>query len=76
MKLDQEGIIKIIESVFKQSRGSIELETPLDDFAKDSMDVVEFIAILKNKHSVIIEPSEVAKLSNVKEIVDYILEHQ
>ncbi len=76
MKLNQEEIIKIIESVFKQNKGSIKLETSLDDFAKDSMDVVEFIAILKNKHRVIIEPTEVARLSNVKEIVDYILEHQ
>lgn len=76
MSLTKDKVIEILESVFKQKRGAIELQTPLESFAKDSMDIMEFIAILKNKHNIIIEPTEVAKLSNVREVVTYVLEHQ
>lgn len=75
MKLTEQKIILIIETVFKQKEDSITLETPLEDFAKDSMDIMEFIAILKNKHNVVIDPTEITKLTNVKEIVSYVLSH-
>lgn len=76
MSLTQEKVIEIIESVFRQKKGSVDLKTPLEQVAKDSMDVVEFIAILKNKYNIVIEPTEVSKLSNVKEVVEYVLAHQ
>ncbi|MDQ3239446.1 MAG: acyl carrier protein [bacterium] len=75
MKLTEQKIILIIETVFKQKEDSITLATPLEDFAKDSIDIMEFIAILKNKHNVVIEPTEITKLTNVKEIVSYVLSH-
>lgn len=76
MSLTQEKVIEIIESVFRQKKGSVELTTSLEKVAKDSMDVVEFIAILKNKYNIVIEPTEVSKLSNVKDVVEYVLKHQ
>jgi len=75
MKLTEQKIILILEGVFKQKKDSITLATPLEYFAKDSMDIMEFIAILKNKHNVVIEPTEITKLTNVKEIVSYVLSH-
>ena len=76
MRLTEDKIIEILESVFKQKKGSITSRTPLENFAKDSMDVMEFIAILKNKYSVIIEPTEVAKLSTAEDVINYVLDHQ
>jgi acyl carrier protein len=76
MKLTEQKTIEILESVFKQKKGSLRLDTPLESFAKDSMDIMEFIAILKNKHNVVIDPTEITKLTNVQEVVDYVLNHQ
>jgi len=76
MKLKNEEIIKILESVFRQKKGTINLDTPLEHFAKDSMDIIEFIAILKNKHNVTIEPSEIVILTKTSEIIEYILVNQ
>lgn len=76
MKLTEQKTITIMESVFKQKKGSLGLDTPLENFAKDSMDIMEFIAILKNKHNVIIDPTEITKLTNVQEVVNYVLTHQ
>lgn len=76
MKLTEQKTISVMESVFKQKEGSLELDTPLENFAKDSMDIMEFIAILKNKYDVIIDPTEIIKLTNVQEVVNYVLGHQ
>jgi acyl carrier protein len=75
MKLTQEKTIEMMESVFKQKKGSLQLDTPLESFAKDSMDIMEFIAILKNKHNVEIDPTEITKLTNVQEVVNYVINH-
>lgn len=75
MKLSQQRTIEIMESVFKQKKGSLKLDTPLESFAKDSMDIMEFIAILKNKHNVVINPTEITKLTNVEEVVNYVMSH-
>lgn len=76
MKLTEQKTIEILESVFKQKKGSLTLDTPLESFAKDSMDIIEFIAILKNKHNIVIDPTEITKLTNVQEVVNYVLSHQ
>jgi acyl carrier protein len=76
MKLTEQKIIDLFESVFKQPKGTITPETPLEFFVKDSMDVIEFIAILKNKHHVVIEPTEIVSLTTTEEMVSYILAHQ
>lgn len=76
MKLTEEKVIEIIENTFRQKKGSIYPSTALEDFAKDSMDIMEFIAILKNKHNVLIDPTEITTLTNVREIVSYVLSHQ
>jgi acyl carrier protein len=76
MKLTERTIILILEDVFMQKKGSIHLNTPLDDFAKDSMDIMEFIAILKNKHNISIVPSEIIILTTTKEIITYVMSHQ
>ncbi|OHA62714.1 MAG: hypothetical protein A3E07_01230 [Candidatus Wildermuthbacteria bacterium RIFCSPHIGHO2_12_FULL_45_9] len=76
MKLTEQKIIEIIEAVFEQKRGSINSATPLEDVAKDSMDIIEFISILKNKHNIVINPAEIIKVTTVKEVADYVLSHQ
>ena len=76
MKLTEEKIIELIEFVFKQKKHIITRDTALEKVAKDSMDIVEFIAILKKRYKVRIEPSEIARLQNIGEVIDYILTHQ
>jgi acyl carrier protein len=76
MKLTESKVIEVLESVFRQKKGSIKATTNLEDFAKDSMDVMEFIAILKNEYNVAIDPSAVSTLSTVQEIIDYAITHQ
>jgi acyl carrier protein len=76
MKLTEENIIQILEQVFRQKKGQISVDTPLEDFAKDSMDIMEFIAILERKYGVTIVPTEMARLKDTREVIRYILSHQ
>ncbi len=75
MKLTEEKIINILESVFKQKAGTIDRSTPLESIAQDSMDIIELIAILKNTYLVTINPSEISNLQTVGDVSDYILSH-
>lgn len=76
MNITENTIIKIIETTFKQKKGSVNRQALIDSFAKDSMDTIEFIAILKNDYAITIEPSEITQLKTVGEVVDYALSHQ
>lgn len=76
MKLEQSNVLELLEEVFKQESGTIKLDTPLEEFAKDSMDVMEFVAILKSKHAIEIDPEAMAKWTSAKDVVDYVLSHQ
>lgn len=76
MKLTEEKLIEIIESVFKQKKRSVLRDTMLENVAKDSMDIMEFIAILENTYGIHIEPPELAKLQSVGEVIDYLLKMQ
>ncbi len=75
MKLTEEKIIHILETVFKQKVGTIDRSTPLETIARDSMDVIELIAILKNTHQITINPSEISNLQTVGDVTDYVLSH-
>ena len=76
MKLNEQEIISVLETVFKQPKGSIVPETLLEDFAKDSMDIVEFIAVIKNNYGVAVDPAEIVKLKTVADMTSYLLSHQ
>ncbi len=76
MTITEEEVYKLIESIFKQERKSLSRETLVENFAKDSMDTMEFIAVLESTYGVKVDPSEIVKLKNIGEIVDYAKEHQ
>lgn len=74
--IKEDDIYQLIELVFKQDRKKLSRETSIEDFAKDSMDIMEFIAVLESKYKVKIDPSEVTKLKNIGEIIDYAEKNQ
>ncbi len=76
MKLNKQKIIEIMESVFKQKQDSITASTKVEDFARDSMDVMEFFAILDRKYNISLEPEKISGLRTAGEVIDYILKDQ
>ena len=76
MKLNEAKLINLIEKVFKKKKGEVSRASRLENVAKDSMDIVEFLAILKNEYGLEIDASKMATIQTVGEMVDCVLSHQ
>ncbi len=69
-------IIETIRTTLYLKPDQINEQTPLEKIAKDSMDIVELIAVLSDKYSVAIEPSKMNHIKTIEDIVKYVLDNK
>jgi len=69
-------IIETIRATLYLKEGTVDEATTIEAIAKDSMDVVELIAVLSSKYQVRIEPAKMNNIETVGDIVRYISENQ
>lgn len=72
----KEAIIDTIRETLVLKKDQIADTTLIEDVVRDSMDIVELIAVLSNKYKVTINPSEMNHIKTVGDIVQYVLDHQ
>jgi acyl carrier protein len=73
MKLTKLSIIELLEKSFHHKKGTVKLSTPLESIVKDSMDIMEFIAILNKDYGIEIDPMKIMECKNVQDLADYLL---
>jgi acyl carrier protein len=69
-------IIETIRTTFYLKPDQINEQTLLEKIVKDSMDVVELVAVLSDKYKVAIEPSKMNHIKTVGDIVEYVLRNK
>jgi acyl carrier protein len=74
MAISTSEVITLIEQVFHLKKGSIATSTPIENVAKDSMDVVEFVAVLKNRRDITINPAEMINVQTVGALINLVQE--
>lgn len=72
----KEEIIKTIRETLYLKEGQISDSTQIESIAKDSMDIVELIAVLSNKYRVAINPAQMNHIKTVADIVEYVTSHE
>ena len=72
----KEEIIETIRNTFYLKPEQIKDATRLEEIAKDSMDIVELVAVLSDKYKVAIEPSKMSHIKTVGDIVEYVIKNQ
>jgi acyl carrier protein len=72
----KEEVIETIRNTFYLGREQIKDTTPLEEIAKDSMDIVELVAVLGDKYKVVIEPSKMSRIKTVGDIVEYVIKNK
>ena len=72
----KEEIIVTIRDIFYLKPEQIKKSTPLEEVAKDSMDIVELVAVLSDKYNVAIEPSKMNSIKTVGDIVEYVIKNK
>mgnify|MGYP001618357659 CR=1 FL=1 len=71
----KEDIISTIRETLSSGK-NISEATPIEEIAKGSMDIVELVAVLKNKYNLSIQPSEMNHIKTVGDIVKYVQTHK
>ena len=68
----KEDIINIIREILYVKDGEITKDTILDEIIKDSMQVIELIAVLGNKYKLLVNPKEMDNIKTVGDLIIYI----
>lgn len=72
----KDQIIETIRQTLALKPDQISESTPLKDIAKDSMDVVELIAVLSATYKIRVEPAQLQQVQTVGDIVAYVLRYK
>ena len=72
----KDEIIETIRTTLYKKPNQVNDSTLLEEIAKDSMDIVELIAVLSDKYKVAIEPSKMNHIKTVGDIVDYVIKNR
>jgi acyl carrier protein len=54
----------------------VAIKTPIESIVRDSMDIVELIAVLTNTYKIAFRSSDIAGLKTVEDVVGYVETHQ
>jgi acyl carrier protein len=72
----EQKVIDAIRGALALREDQITLTTPIEEIARDSMDIVELIAVLSNDFGVAVVPKELDKIKTVQDVVRYVEKHQ
>lgn len=72
----RDQIIETIRQTLAVAANDITEATPIRAIAKDSMDVVELIAVLNSTYHVAVKPDQLAQVKTVGDVVAYVLRHR
>jgi acyl carrier protein len=69
-------IIETIQETLNLRSDQIKETTQLEEIAKDSMDIVELVAVLSGKYKVAIEPEKMGHIKTICDLIDYIIQNK
>jgi len=70
------NILETIRNTVGRGPNVISESTPLEDLLRDSLDVVELIAVLTDQYNLSIQPGEMNEMRTVGDIIRYVQSHQ
>jgi len=68
-------ILETIRGTLYLAKDQVSEDSLIERIAKDSMDVIELIAVLSNKYKVSINPSEMGNIKTIGDIIQYVVDH-
>lgn len=71
-----EEIIELIRATLLLRKDQVSTETTIESIVRDSMDIVELIAVLTNTYKIAFRSSDIAGLKTVGDVVRYVETHQ
>ncbi len=71
-----EDLIETIRETLSIKEGEISLRTPIGKVIRDSIDMVELVAVLSDRYQIAIDPDELRRIKTVGDIARYVEAHR
>lgn len=71
-----DDLLEIIRETLSIKEGEISLRTPISKVIRDSIDMVELVAVLSDRYEIAIEPDELRRIKTVGDIARYVQAHR
>jgi acyl carrier protein len=69
-------LLETIRETLSIKEGEISLRTPISKIIRDSIDMVELVAVLSDRYQIAIEPDELRGIKTVGDIARYVTAHR
>ena len=71
-----DDLLEIIRETLSIKEGEISLRTPITKIVRDSIDMIELVAVLSDRYQIAIDPDELRRIKTVGDIARYVDAHR
>jgi len=71
-----DDLLETIRGALSIKEGEISLRTPINKIVRDSIDMVELVAVLSDRYQIAIDPDELRRIKTVADIARYVDAHR
>ena len=71
-----DDLLDTIRETLSIREGEISLQTPINRIIRDSIDMVELVAVLSDRYQIAIDPDELRRIKTVGDIARYVEAHR
>jgi len=71
-----DDLLETIRETLSIREGEISLRTPITKIVRDSIDMVELVAVLSDRYQIAIDPDELRRIKTVGDIARYVKAHR
>jgi acyl carrier protein len=71
-----DDLLETIRETLSIKAGDISLRTPISKIIRDSIDMVELVAVLSDRYQIAIEPDDLRRIKTVGDIARYVDAHR
>lgn len=71
-----EELLEVIRETLSIKEGEISLRTPISKIIRDSIDMVELVAVLSDRYQIAIDPKQLRTIKTVGDIAHYVNAHR
>ena len=71
-----DDLLETLRETLAIKEGEISLRTPISKIVRDSIDMVELVAVLSDRYQIAVDPDELRRIKTVGDIARYVDTHR
>jgi acyl carrier protein len=71
-----DDLLETLRETLSIKEGELSLRTPISKIVRDSIDMVELVAVLSDRYQIAVDPDELRRIKTVGDIARYVDTHR